>query len=322
MTRPSSEPSGASLDTARVILRSLGFPAAQSNDRAGRVLLALLGLTPGQDWDRATNQMLTTVELMARIRDHWGKAYAPNTRETIRRFTLHQFTDAGLTEYNHDDPRRPVNSAKNNYRVAPEALRVIQAFDTDGFEELLDRYLALNPGLVLRAAAARELHRIPVTLPSGAQVTLSPGGQNELIKLMVDEFCPRFTHGGHVLYLCDADAKLATFDPAAFAALGLAFDTHGKMPDLVVYLPDRNWLVLLEAASTHGPVDVKRHAELRTLFADSTAGLVFVSCFPDRATMRKYLEVLAWETEAWVADHPDHMIHFNGDRFLGPYPTG
>jgi type II restriction enzyme len=87
----------------------------------------------------------------------------------------------------------------------------------------------------------------------------------------------------------------------------------------MVYLPERNWLVLMEAASSHGPVDSKRYGELRSLFGDASAGLVFVSCFPSRAAMRKYLSDIAWETEAWCADNPSHIIHFNGERFLGPY---
>ncbi|MFS2517149.1 MULTISPECIES: BsuBI/PstI family type II restriction endonuclease [Parabacteroides] len=27
---------------------------------------------------------------------------------------------------------------------------------------------------------------------------------------------------------------------------------------------------------------------------------------------------IAWETEVWIAENPGHMIHFNGDRFIGP----
>ena len=100
---------------------------------------------------------------------------------------------------------------------------------------------------------------------------------------------------------------------AAFLALGLR---------LVVYQPSRNWLFLMEAASSHGPVDAKRHGELAKLFGESTAGLVYVSCFPDRGTMRKFLTELAWETEAWCASDPTHMIHLNGDKFLGPYDDG
>lgn len=109
------------------------------------------------------------------------------------------------------------------------------------------------------------------------------------------------------------------FDRQAFEDLGVRLDKHGKLPDLVVYMADRNWLILMEAASSHGPVDGKRHAELAELFADCTAGLVYVSCVPSRAVLRRFLADIAWETEVWCAEDPTHLIHFNGERFLGPH---
>ena len=136
---------------------------------------------------------------------------------------------------------------------------------------------------------------------------------------MIEEFCPRFTPGGSVLYVGDAGSKWLIYEADKFSDLGVSVDLHGKMPDLVVHMEDRNWVVLLEAASTHGPVDHTRHLELKHLFENCTAGLVFVSCFPDQATMKKYLTDISWETEVWTADHPTHLVHFNGDRFLGPH---
>lgn len=144
---------------------------------------------------------------------------------------------------------------------------------------------------------------------------------NDLINSMIKDFCSYFTPGGAVLYVGDAGSKWAVYDEDSLKALGVVLDPHGKIPDLIIYQRDKNWLVLLEAAPKHGPVDAKRHAELQTLFAGCTAGLVFVSCFPTRQEMRKYLSEIAWETEVWCADHPTHMIHFDGERFLGPYPT-
>ena len=224
-----------------------------------------------------------------------------------------------MVEYNSDNPERPVNSPKANYRLSPAALEVVRAWGSADADDVVDNYLIELPGQLAAYAAARDMHRIPVTLPNGTIVTLSPGGQNVLIRAMVEEFCPRFTPGGQVLYLGDADAKLSLFDEASLLDLGVRVDQHGKMPDVVVHLPTRNWLVLAEAASSHGPVDSTRLAELKQLFAGATAGLVFVSCFPDRSVMRSYLPALAWETEAWAASDPEHLIHFNGDRFLGPH---
>jgi hypothetical protein len=95
--------------------------------------------------------------------------------------------------------------------------------------------------------------------------------------------------------------------------LGVKIEEHGKMPDVVVHHVARNWLVLIEAVTSHGPVNPKRRQELKGLFAGSKAGLVFVTTFHDRHKM------ISWETEVWVAESPTHLIHFNGERFLGPY---
>ncbi|MGF9648911.1 BsuBI/PstI family type II restriction endonuclease [Pseudarthrobacter oxydans] len=148
---------------------------------------------------------------------------------------------------------------------------------------------------------------------------LGAGGQNVLLKSMAEEFCSRFTPGGQVLHIGDADQKLGVFQQEDLAALGVEPNLHGRFPDLIVYMADKNWLILMEAASSHGPVDAKRYDELKEVSAGSTAGLVYVSCFPDRASVRKFLSDLAWETEAWAADEPSHMIHLNGSRCLGPY---
>ena len=307
------------IQDARLILESLGMDAERSNERSALVFLALANLTPKQSWREADNPLLGTRAIMNFIRDEYGKAYAPNTRETIRRFTLHQFVEAHLTVQNPDDPARPVNSPKWNYQLTAEALETVRAYDTDKWDTALDSYLEKLPGLLVRYQAEREMIRIPLILPNGSTFTLTPGGQNVLLKAMIEEFCPRFTPDGTVLYIGDAGSKWALFEQSTLTSLGVTVDMRGKMPDLIVHLPNVNWLVLLEAVTSHGPVDSKRRNELAELFCNSTAGLVYVSCFQDRSEYRKYAEKIAWETEVWCADNPTHMIHYNGSRFLGPY---
>ena len=307
------------LDDAREVLRAFGFDKGRSNERSARTLLALAQLDETGKWPEAKNPMLGVRAILDWIRDELGHEVAENTRETYRRQTLHQFRDAGFVIYNDDDPGRPTNSKDSNYRINPKALEVIRLYGTPAFGASVEKYLADAPGLLSMYQAARTMTRIPVTLPGGVELTLGGGGQNVLIKRMIDDFCGYFTPGGEVLYIGDADEKLMYFEEGKLAGLGITVDTHGKLPDLVVYQQSKNWLFLMEAASSHGPVDAKRHGELQALFAGSTAGLVYVSCFPDRATMRKFLADLAWETEAWCASDPTHMIHLNGERFLGPY---
>jgi hypothetical protein len=163
------------------------------------------------------------------------------------------------------------------------------------------------------------MRRIPVRLADGQEIRLSPGGQNVLTKKVLDDFCPLFTPGGRVIYVGDTQRKWAYFDRDALEALGIEIEQHGKMPDIVVHYLERNWLVLIEAVISHGPMNPKRRQELKELFAGSKAGLVYVTAFLDRRTMMKHLNDISWETEVWIGESPTHVIHFNGERFLGPY---
>lgn len=310
----------ARIAEARQILQDLNFDTERSNVRSALVLLALVDLGPMGSWLDSRDPMVRTVELIAWIAHNYGRVYRPNTRETLRRQTLHQFVDAGLAALNPDDPQRAVNSPKSCYQITPDALAALRTYGTRRYPSQLAGYLTRRPGLIAKYAKAREIEMLPVVLPDGSEVELTPGGQNVLIKQVVEEFCPRWTPSGHVLYVGDAGRSGPVFDEAALQDLGLRLDRHGKLPDLIVHLPAREWLVLLEAATSHGPVDSKRYGELHGLFGPASAGLVLVSCFPTRSEMRKYLPQIAWETEVWCADAPSHLIHFNGERFLGPYP--
>lgn len=161
--------------------------------------------------------------------------------------------------------------------------------------------------------------RIPVKLTGSTEITLSPGGQNVLIKKIVEHFAARFVSGGEVLYVGDTEEKFAHFNPEGFQILGLEIDPHGKVPDVVIFNAEKNWLFLIEAVTSHGPVSALRHSQLLKLFSGCRAGLVFVTAFLTRSDLARYLSEISWESEVWVAESPDHLIHFDGERFLGPY---
>jgi hypothetical protein len=255
-------------------------------------------------------------------REHYEKEYAPNTRETFRRQTMHQFCDAGLAVYNPDKPDRPMNSPKAVYQIEPDALMLVRSYGTEAWHDNLTAYLAKRETLIARYAKEREQNRIPVEIAPGKEITLSPGEHSELIRAIIEDFAPRFAPGSVLVYAGDTGEKWGYFDAVLLAELGIDVDSHGKMPDVVLYYTEKNWLLLVESVTSHGPVDGKRHAELSKLFSGSKTGLVYVTAFPTRAVMGRYLGEIAWETEVWVADAPSHLIHFNGVRFLGPYtPT-
>lgn len=253
------------------------------------------------------------------VKKYYEKEYAPNTRETFRRQTMHQFVDAGIARYNPDEPSRPVNSPKAVYQISPEVLDLIRHYGTNEWGNLLYAYISTYKTLAVRYAKAREQVKLPVRLQDGLEFQISPGEHSVLIKAIIEEFAPRFTPDATLIYAGDTEKKWGYFNEGALSELGIKLDPHGKMPDVILYWEAKKWLILIESVTSHGPINPKRHEELARLFDHSTAGIVYVTAFPNRSVMSRYLAEIAWETEVWVADAPSHIIHFNGDRFLGPH---
>ena len=304
---------------ALTILVTVGLQRAQINERSALTLLSLLNLRPARTWADAEAPLMGITPMMDWMRAHYGKEYAPNTRETIRRQTMHQFVEAGIALYNPDDPKRPVNSPKAVYQIEPHFLAALKTYGTDAWAQEIEDFLKRQQTLVERYAKEREQNRIPVKLADGKTLTLSAGDHSELIRDIIEDFGARFVPGGQLVYAGDTGEKWGYFDEKLLAGLKVEPGGHGKMPDVILYDAGHNWLLLIEAVTSHGPVDGKRHDELTRLFSSSSAGLVYVTAFPSRAIMGRYLGEIAWETEVWVADAPSHLIHFNGDRYLGPH---
>jgi len=302
------------------VLASLQFGPKQRNETAAYTLLALLDLQPNVRWAEAQAPLCGITPIIDFIAGSYGVHYAPNTRETIRDDAVKFFVEEGLLLRNPDDPKRPTTSGKTVYQIEPSALALLRKLGTSEWTTALGQYLASRESLKHEIARKRTLVRVPVKLPDGSQVALSPGGQNPLIKAIIEQFCPAFAPGGVVIYIGDTENKFVHLDAASLATLGVTMDSAAKIPDVIVHYTAKNWLLLIEAVTSAGPVDGKRRKELKDLFASCKAGLVFVTAFEDRRTMQSFVSQIAWESEVWIAEDPDHMIHFNGERFLGPYP--
>jgi len=201
-----------------------------------------------------------------------------------------------------------------------EGLRLLRAFRTPEWETTLRGFREIQGEILDRLAKAREMQKVPVTLPDGIDLRLSPGPHNELQAQIICEFLPRYAHGAKVLYIGDTDNKSLIVEKEGLTGIGLPTPERGdRLPDLVAYEAERNWVFLIEAVHSSNPVDEDRHSLLMKLTTGCTAGRVFVTAFLTKADFRKWATRIAWETEVWIAESPDHMIHFNGERFLGPY---
>lgn len=307
------------LNQAFEILKQLGMPEQQVNERTALCLLALIDMQPDRNWSQAQERLIGITPIMNWSSENYQKVYAANSREAFRRQSVHQFVEAGICLLNPDKPDRPINSPKTVYQIEPSLLLVLRAYGKETYPVFLSQYLQQKQTLVEKYAREREMNMIPLQLTDGQTILLSAGDHSQLIKDIVTDFGARYVPGGALVYAGDTGNKHGFFDVDLLASLGVQLDNHGKLPDVVIYNPEKNWLFLIEAVTSHGPVDHKRYGELNTLFQGCTAGLVFVSAFPDTKTYVKYSGVIAWETEVWMADNPSHMIHFNGSRFMGPY---
>ena len=301
------------------ILGQFALPRAQINERTAYCLLALLNITPGRTWYKSESPLVGITPMMDFAREHYGKKYAPNTRETFRRFSMHQMVQAGIALYNPDKPDRPTNSPKAVYQISPAAIAVIRSYGTREWDGNLAAFKSAASTLSAQYAKERQMDMVQVKVRRGLRVTLSPGKHNELIRAIIKDMAPRFIPGAMLVYIGDTGEKWGFFDDELAARLGFNIEEHGKMPDVILWQEEKNWLVLIESVTSHGPVDAKRQIELTGLFASSPTDKVFISAFPDKRTFARFASDVAWETEVWVSDNPTHMVHFNGDKFLGPY---
>lgn len=306
------------IEQAQKILESLGLPSAQQNEISALTLLALAQLSERSAWKNASNPMLRVHDILIEIKQRYGREYAENSRETIRRRVLHQLEQAGVVIQNADDPARPTNSGLNNYMLSDLALNVIRAYGSPNWNKKRKAFLDRQGRLLDLYQKSREQNKVPLQVADGITYKLSPGKHNELQSAIVAEFGPRFAPGAKLLYLGDTAKKTVVFEKDLLAKLHVPASEHGKFADIILYDEKKNWLYVIEAVTAHGPVSPKRLVEMEKLLKKCTAERIYITAFLDFATFKKFSNEIAWETEVWIAELPSHMIHFNGDKFLGP----
>lgn len=301
------------LNSAKEILKAIEMPIKQQNDISGYTLLALANVNDKSNWSLATNEWIRIHDIIIFINSNYDVDYAENTRETIRKNVIHQFRDASIVE----DNSKPTNSPNFRYRLTDEFLNLIKSYDSSQWTEYLNEFLLTHESLKSKYSTKRDLLKKPVVI-DGVTFELSPGKHNELQKQIIEEFAPRFAHNTECLYLGDTAKKDLLINKEKLSKLGFGISIHDKMPDVVLYSKDKNWIYFIEAVTSTGPMDYKRVIEINKLTENVDAGKIFVTAFLDFKTFKKFAVDLAWDTEVWIADSPDHLIHFNGDRFLGP----
>lgn len=301
------------IEEAKEILRALRVHAKQQNNMCCCVLLALADLKEEQPWNSASNNWIRIHDVIAFANGNYGTTYAENSRETFRKEAIHHFRNAAFIE----DNGNVTNSPKYCYRLTEEMLELIKSFGTDDWAENLNRFIANHDSLIDLYASKRKMRKMPVRI-NGAEFTFSSGKHNQLQKAIIEEFAPRFAPDSECLYVGDTTAKDLVKNEEKLHELGFEITLHDKMPDAVLYSESKDWLYFIEAVTSVEPMEPKRIKEINEMTEGVTAGKIFITAFLDFKTFKKFSDSLAWETEVWIADMPDHMIHLNGDKFIGP----
>ena len=305
------------LEEAKGILSAIGMPRAQTNDRSAYVLLALSNLQENTPWSKAGRPEMRIVDMMNFMHKHYGKEYKPNTRETIRKDTIHQFVDAAVAQRNTDSANRPTNSPNYCYCLTSEMLKLVQSYGSRKWQAQLRQFISEKGTLIEQYKQQRDFVRVPVVV-NGQEFYFSAGEHNTLQKEIIEEIAPRFARGAEVLYIGDTETKDLVKNREVLEQLGVVITNHDKLPDIILYFTEKEWLFFIEAVTSVGPISVKRKQEIEQMTMNCNAGRVFVTAFPDNRIFKRFVDQLAWETEVWIADNPDHMIHFDGDMFIGP----
>lgn len=301
------------LEDAKNILNNIGMPKKQQNDMCCYVLLAMLNVNIETQWNDSTNEWVRIHDMIDFMKKNYGIDYAENSRETIRKQALHHFRNAALIE----DNNQPTNSPNYKYRITSEALDLIRSYNSDNWNHKLAPYIENHDSLTKIYSSKKEVTKMPVKI-NGIDFSLSTGSHNKLQKYIIEEFAPRFAPNSECLYIGDTIKKDLVNSTEKLIELGFNITVHDKMPDVVLYCEDKNWIYFIEAVTSVGPMSPKRILEIEKMTEKVSSGKIYITAFLDFKTFKKFSDSLAWETEVWIAEEPEHMIHLNGNKFMGP----
>ena len=313
------------IEEAIDVLLLVGIPIEGKTERSlekmAMSFLAVAGIS--RTWKEAKGmeekRFLKTREIISFINNNFNEKISSGSYDDIRRKDLKMLVLAGLVLNSAENPEAATNDPTRGYTLAPDFAELVRNVGTKTWKAKLSAFMEDRVALKDLLERKREIEKIPVVLPNGKHLEFSAGQHNVLQKQIIQEFLPRYGQGCHVLYVGDTANKFLHLEKEQLEQLNFFELSHDELPDIIVYDYKKNWLFLIEAVHSSGPINELRILELKRLTKYCTAEIVYVTAFLTKAEFRKWATQIAWETEVWIAENPDHLIHFNGDKFLGPY---
>lgn len=317
----------ALINQALYILEKFGIPlnglTQRRMERIGMAFLAVANVKIINDWSTVKGYDGSHALKSREIIRYWNANFYENVSESsyddIRRKDLKLLVLSGVIFSSAANPNAARNDGTRAFALSSKYATLIKAFGSDGWEAEVEKFLENKITLEEQLSGNRNLSLIHVNFPSGKNSEFSPGKHNELQKAVIEEFLPRYGYGAEILYVGDAANRFLHLEKERLEDLNFFELSYGELPDIVAYSEQRNWLYLIEAVHSSGSISSVRLIELKKLTEQCTADIIFVTAFLDRKTFRQFAPDIAWETEVWIAESPDHIIHFDGEKFLWLY---
>jgi len=283
------------INEALHVLSALGLPieggTARRLERTALAFLAVLDLSASGQWmaakDLKTPRKLLTREIIRYWREHFEEAVSDSSYDDIRRKDLLHLHMAGIIAT--DDPTKDQNDGTRRYGLNPEYSEIVRAFGSAGWDDAVQEFVKEHGTLSELLNRPRDLPITKVVLPSGQELSFLGGRHNQLQKAIIEQFLPRFGHGAEVLYVGDTANKYAFINRERLARLKCFDIEESKLPDVLAYSESENWIFLIEAVYSSGPISSERRLALAQLLAKCTASPVLRHSFPGQSHIPEVL---------------------------------
>lgn len=311
---------------ALFIIDQLGIPleglTGRDKEKLAMALLAAGDVKTSKEWRKvkSTNSgySITTKQYVEFYNTYLEENMSKGSYDYVLRDGFSKLLIGGIVE--RSKPESNLSDATRGYRISTEYARIISKFGQKDWEKQVEIFNKTHKTYRERLAQTRNIPMINVKMPDGKEFQLKDGEHNLIQQQVITEFLPRFGYGATLLYCGDSDNKYGVInEKEKLAELGIKDLSQGKLPDIVAYSAEKDWIYLIEAYHTSNPITAERKYELEQMMGECADKCIYITAFESNDAFRNCKEDLAWETEVWIVTNPDHMIHRNGFRFIGPY---
>lgn len=304
------------------VFQLIGIPVDNTDRKLERMAKACLAVGKiKKDFSEACSfedGFTRTRDIIAFENEYLGEDISSGSYDDIRRQDLKLLVEAGIIVNSSSTEEQATNNPSCGYGLSTSFANLLHSFGSSRWEILLNEFRKETKSLKEELERRRDLQKVPVTLPNGKTIVLSYGEHNNLQKAIIEVFLPLFGFGAEVLYVGDTKDKFLHLEKAELEKIKFFTLEHEELPDVVAYSREKNLLYLIEAYHSTGEWDEIRVRKVKRKLEESgcTANIIFFTAFENKNIFKQKAKDIAWETEVWIADSPEHLVHFNGYKFL------